>query len=121
MKGTEIAAVLGGIATIIGVIGGLYGTWRLARGDKVKQGADNAAVLLGGWRDIQNATLKEVERVRTACEEEIAKLKAEHDADRADWDRREAKMLAREAKMQEQIDKLEAQVVTLLEKKARGG
>ncbi len=99
-----------------GVLGGLsaiYGTWRLARKDRSVDAADNAAVLLGGWRDFQAETLKEVERVRASLQQQIVELKAEHTAERAEWVRDS------EAK-QTEIDKLKAQIFILLEGKNRG-
>lgn len=110
MSGGELAAIIGGLS---GFIATMFGTWRVARADKMKQGADGAAVLLGGWRDFQAETLKEVDRVRTACQAEIAELKREHDEDRAAWK-------VRERAMQEEIDRLKAQVLILIESKARG-
>lgn len=133
-------AVTGGeLATIMGVVTGfivaIVGAWTAARSDKMKQGSekaakeaekakygvDNAAVLLGGWKDIQTATLAEVDRVRSDCERKIDDLKKEHDQDRAEWERdrqewlkREQAWLAREAKMQAEIDELKAEVFVLL-------
>lgn len=97
-----VGGALGGIAT-------LYGTFRLAR----KDSADGAAVLLGGWRDFQAETLKEVERVRASLQQQIAELKAEHTAERAEWTRDSAEKQA-------EIDKLKAQIFILLEGKNRG-
>lgn len=110
MKGGDIAAIIGGLTAFVGTI---YGTWRAARSDKLKSSSDNAAVLLGGWRDFQAETLKEVDRVRRSCQEEIAALKVEHEKDLAEW--RE-----REKSMQKEIDTLKAQVLILIESKTRG-
>lgn len=111
MSGNELAAIIGALGTFGGT---MYGTWRLARSDKTKASSDNAAVLLGGWRDFQAETLKEVDRVRKSCQEEIAELKREHDEDRAIWRRREKEM-------QEEIDRLKAQVIILIEAQGRKG
>lgn len=111
MSGGELAAIIGGLS---GFVATMYGTYRVARADKMKQGADGAAVLLGGWRDFQAETLKEVDRVRKSCQEEIAELKREHDEDRAVWRKREKEM-------QEEIDRLKAQVIILIEAQARKG
>ncbi len=114
-----VGAFAGVLTAFSTFVGAMYGVWRLARSDrtqrgavKVQQSADSAAVLLGGWRDIQSATLQEVDRVRSECEKKIAELKAEHDEDRAEWK-------ARERAMQDEIDRLKAQVFILIEAKAR--
>ena len=110
MSGGEWAAIIGGIA---GFISTMYGVWRVARADKLKSGSDNAAVLLGGWRDFQAETLKEVERVRTSCQEQMDALRKEYDADREEW--------AKEKQaMQAEIETLKTQVLILIEQKTRG-
>lgn len=109
MTGAEVASILGILLT---AAGGLYGTWRLAKADKWKGTADQAAVLLTGWQALQSSIVDEVERVKKSCAEEIANLKAEHDADRREWQEEKAAM-------QEEIELLKAQVAALLEVGAR--
>ncbi len=102
-----IGGVLGGLSTI-------YGTYRYARKDHSASSAANAAILLGGWREFADETRKEVERVRVALQQQIADLKAEHTAERAEWARDS------EAK-QAEIDQLRAQILILWEEKTRRG
>lgn len=104
MSGAEVAAILGVISTFIG---SMYGTWRVARGDKSKQSTEGAAVLLSGWEKFQAQTLLEVERVRKQCAEQINELKKEHEEDRAEWKKRELEM-------QSEIDRLKEQVRLLI-------
>ena len=110
MTGGEIAAMIGGLT---GFIATMYTTWRVARADRMKHGSDSAAVLLGGWQSFQAETLKEVDRVRKSCQEEIAKLKEEHSAERFVW------QVERE-RMQNEIDDLKEQVMLLIQSKTRG-
>lgn len=111
MSGESIAQIIIGIGT---VIASLYGAIRLARSDKVKSASDNAAVLLSGWEALKNSTTEEMERVKKSCAEEIAKMKADHDKDREDWDRDRVAM-------QDRIETLEAKVVALLARLDRNG
>lgn len=110
MSGGEWAAIVGGIT---GFISTMYGVWRVARADRLKHGSDNAAVLLGGWRDFQAETLKEVDRVRASCQEQMDALRKEYDSDREEW------ALEKKA-MQAEIDTLKTQVLILIEQKTRG-
>lgn len=116
MKGGDIATVIGGLTAFIGTI---YGTWRAARSEKIKASTDSTSILLGGWENFQNNTLKEVERVRTSCQEQIAELKAEHEQDRVEWREREAKWDEEKKSMQDEIDKLKSQVLIHIEKSTR--
>lgn len=110
MTGGEIAAIIGGIS---GLLATLFGTWRVARKEHNVAKSDNAAVLLGGWRDFQAETLKEVERVRSSFQAQISEMKAEHETDTARWDRDRDRL-------QKEIDSLKATITVLLERQARG-
>lgn len=108
----EIAQVTIAIGAALGAAASIYGTWRLARKDRSDDAAGNAAVLLGGWRDFQAETLKEVERVRALTQAQIAELKAEHEADRVQWDRDRERL-------QTEIDQLKAQIRIFVEREYR--
>jgi len=110
LDAAQLTIAFGGL---LGGLSAIYGTWRLARKDHSKDSADAAAVLLGGWRDFQAETLKEVERVRASLQQQIVDLKIEHAAERAEW------LRDSEAK-QAEIDKLKDQIFVLLEGKSRG-
>lgn len=109
MSGAEVATIIGGIT---GFLATMYGTWRVARADKMKHNSDSAAVLLGGWKDFQQETLKEIDRVRKTCQEQMAEMRQEYDADRLTWAKEKESM-------QGEIDRLKAQVLILIEKAAR--
>lgn len=112
MSPTEIAAAFailcGAIAGLLTATGTFSADRRKARREKYQGDTDNAAVLLASWKALGDSISSEVERVRKACTEEIAKLKAEHEQDRREW---QVEKLA----MQEEIETLKAQVYSLLQ------
>lgn len=107
MSGAEVATIIGGIT---GFLATMYGTWRVARADRLKNNADSAAVLLGGWAAFQAETkatmTAEVERVKKSCQDEIDALREEHEEDRQEWRRRERAM-------REEIDSLKREIAEL--------
>lgn len=105
----EIAQVTIAVGAGLGAAASIYATWRLARKDRSDDAAGNAAVLLGGWRDFQAETLKEVERVRATFTAQIAELKAEHETDRVQWE-------AQRERLQTEIDQLKSQILILVER-----
>ncbi len=114
MTGNDVAAV---VAAISAVLGTGYGTWRLARADKVKAGVDASAFLLTGYKDLQASITAEVQRVREQWANDIRVLKEEHEQDRLEWaeemERDRARSAIREEAMQREIDTLRRQLEVL--------
>lgn len=102
-----VAVVLGALTAFLAATGQLSAERRKNRTDRGRESSGDAAVLLASWKDLGDSITAEVERVKKSCIEEIAKLKAEHEADRAEWH-------AERAAMHEEIETLKAQVLGLL-------
>jgi len=105
MTPEQFGGLLGAIGTFFV---GLYGAYRLAKADRYKASSDSAALLLAGWKNLQEAVSEEVERVKKSCAEQIALLRDENEKDRKEW-------AQERGTLREEVASLKAEVFSLMQ------